>query len=764
MKTFLTLLLCNAIMISSVFASIEHSDSGGLANCMTALEQDVSMPDTESSGTTNFDRLVTTLRTCIEAKPTSDKLRVQLGWLYGQQLLQAIRAIPRSALAERKTAAVRWMQLGIAEFNEAVHLNPRNDIAWFLLAAMQSDMGEAKDALASYRNAAQVGGKAVEYWFLAMQLNKFERYDDAIAAAEKALEGNPKQAGAWIEMGIARAKLGRLDEARQAADKAVRLQPKDGLVLQQAARIYRLIKRLPESDALLQQALAANPDLAETYCVMARNACDQGNLTQALENAQATLRLEPGHAEAFNTIGRVHEQRGELEQALQAFQTAHKMLPMATDYQLNVAIVFERLNRLVEAEDAYRETCRIAPNEPLGVEALSGFLQRCNRDEEAIAILNTALRAGCTNNAMLQNMGTSLMRTRRNSEALPYLEQVAHENPTNYMTLRNLAQCYKIVHSNFQAVATFQQTIGLCATNWEDHALLGLCLCNLGNLKTSEDEYREAIKWMPTNSVWRDGTTLDMLGVVMKQQGRSAEAIAEIMKFQDANPTNQRSCSLLAECHRLAGDIRSAQKVLRRGLEVLPDAADLWAQLANVEIEIDPPNAMKCAQHALALCPSNFLAHCTLGYLNKTFQHDMAASKTNYEAAIRDNPERKEPYNALGEMFGKAGDVDTAERYFLKSLEIDTTDSTALTSEGYARYLKHDYVGAIDYHARAIAADPKCGLAHYNMALACLETGEYERGIEHWHKAKEVGCKVNERLLQKLEQGRKAIESQPTRL
>jgi tetratricopeptide (TPR) repeat protein len=356
------------------------------------------------------------------------------------------------------------------------------------------------------------------------------------------------------------------------------------------------------------------------------------------------------------------------------------------------------------------------------------------------------------------------MRIYRHNEALPYLEQVAHENPTNYMTLRNLARCYKIVLSNFQAVATFQQTIGLCATNWEDHALLGLCLCNLGNLKTSEDEYREAIKWMPTNSVWREETTLDMLGVVIKQRERSAEAIAEIMKFQDANPTNQRSCSLLAECHRLAGDIRSAQKVLRRGLEVLPEATDLWAQLANVEIEIDPPDAMKCAQHALALCPSNFLAHCTLAYLNKTFQHDMAASKTNYEAAIRDNPERKEPYNALGEMFGKAGDVDTAERYFLKSLEIDTTDSTALTSEGYARYLKHDYVGAIDYHARAIAADPKCGLAHYNMALACLETGEYERGIEHWHKAKEVGCKVNERLLQKLEQGRKAIESQPTRL
>ena len=81
---------------------------------------------------------------------------------------------------------------------------------------------------------------------------------------------------------------------------------------------------------------------------------------------------------------------------------------------------------------------------------------------------------------------------------------------------------------------------------------------------------------------------------------------------------------------------------------------------------------------------------------------------------------------------------------------------TFLTSLGYARYLKHDYAGAVVFHARAIEANSNFGLAHFNLALACLETGEYQRGIAHWHKAREAGYKGNEKLLQILEERKRA--------
>lgn len=610
---FFVLVLSRFIACPSTLASVEHLEGGsGFATYLDAMARDGNIQDNGHFDATNLDVLVTALRTRIAADPTSDKLRVQLAWFYEVRAHQAPKLQTPGKSEDADAVIGRCRRDSISELAEAIRLNPQNDLAWFLQGLIRIETGETDAGIADCRRASQIGRRTWEYWVLAGVLNATEQYTDAAAAAEKALEVDPRYARALIELGIARAKLGRSDAARQAADEAIHLQPKDGRTLQQAARIYRLNGNLTNSETLLQRANVAAPGLWETFSLMARNACDQGRLAQAAENAQAALRLNPRDAESFCIIGRVHNARGEFEDALHAFQKAGRLAPKISGHQINLGLVLERLNRFAEAEAAFQLAFTLAPGKP---EILSNFLLRRGRNEESVALLQRACDA--------------------------------------------------------------------CPSNW--------------NIRIR-----------------------------------------------------------LADVCLNRGDPRAAEKLLQQGVESFPNVADLWGALAHVKAKTDPSGVPGCAQRALALCPTNYSAHFALGYWNKTFQHDMLAAKTNYEAAIQDAPGRKEPLVGLGVMFGASGDLDASERYFKQALEIDPKDSGVLTSLGYGRYLRRDYPGAVAYHERAIAADSKNGLAHYNMALAFLETGEYARGLTHWHKAKEVGYKVDARLLQELEKRQKA--------
>lgn len=749
------LLLCGLLACAPVFATSDHSEAGVHINVMAALAQEGRVIEDGSAGTTNLDLLVTTLRERLATNATSDRLHTQLAWVYETRASQAMKDAGASDFADRKTAASGWRRQGISELKDAVRLNSRNDFAWLLLGHMQYEIGELDAALVCCRHSTNIGGTATAFWITACLLNAAEQYADAQEAAEKALARDSQCANAWVEAGIARAKLGKMDAALRAADAAVRLQPKDALILQQAARIYRLAEKFPASNALAQRANVAAPQLAENYCILARNACDLGNFTQAVENARATLQLDPFHSEAFNTIGRAYLSLGEYEASLRAFQDASKLQPQSIGYQSNVATAYEKLGRFAEAEDIFRRISTLAPGSPEWVVALSGFLERRERDNEAIVILDHAIRAGITNTGVLQNMGNALQKVGRYRDALPYLEQLAQSCPTNCAFLANLAQCYRRLNFNVQAAATWRQVNELCPTNWDYRGQFAECLAKTGHLLAAEKACREALDLAPTTNRLHDVITFQLYSIVMGQ-GRKAEAIDGFNRLLDSSPSNHIVRIFVADSLRQAGDMHAMEKVLLRGIEIAPDNADLWAKLAELKMHVEPAEAGRCAQRALALCPTNFVAHYALGFWNCTYQHDMVAAKANYEAAIRDDPARKEVYVGLGVMLGTAGDIDGCETNLLKALSIDPTDAEILTSLGYERYQRHDYAGAAAYHARAITADPKHGRAHFNLALACLETGEYGRGIAHWHLAREVGYKGTERLLQELERRQRA--------
>jgi tetratricopeptide (TPR) repeat protein len=60
---------------------------------------------------------------------------------------------------------------------------------------------------------------------IGVSLSYFGRYEDAVAAYERAIEIDPQHAWSWYNKGIALGKLGRDEESKEAFEKAHEIDP-----------------------------------------------------------------------------------------------------------------------------------------------------------------------------------------------------------------------------------------------------------------------------------------------------------------------------------------------------------------------------------------------------------------------------------------------------------------------------------------------------------------------------------------------------------
>lgn len=133
----------------------------------------------------------------------------------------------RSLLGARRLESGRVPE-AIAEFEEALHLDPRNIEAHNNLGHVFRLQGRLPEALAQFREAARLApsNDLVEL-NLANTLEDLGQGDEALPHYRRALALNPDAAGAHNDFGAALASRGLIDEAIEHFSRAVELRPDD---------------------------------------------------------------------------------------------------------------------------------------------------------------------------------------------------------------------------------------------------------------------------------------------------------------------------------------------------------------------------------------------------------------------------------------------------------------------------------------------------------------------------------------------------------
>jgi len=171
-----------------------------------------------------------------------------------------------SALIREAEASLADGRLEQAEraLAEIVRLNPREHLAWSLLASLALQRGEADVALAHAQRAHELDRRNAAYLnLLAVAQADAGQLDRAEAAVRRALRAQPTYAEAHYNLGKVLEKRGDLAAARRAYERALALDPRYPGARGNYALVLQRLGELGQAVDVLQAAVADDP--ADTH-------------------------------------------------------------------------------------------------------------------------------------------------------------------------------------------------------------------------------------------------------------------------------------------------------------------------------------------------------------------------------------------------------------------------------------------------------------------------------------------------------------------
>jgi tetratricopeptide (TPR) repeat protein len=223
-------------------------------------------------------------------------------------------------------------------------------------------------------------------------LCKSERYEEAVAAFQDALRGDPAFSSAYLGLGVAYSGLGRHDAAVDALQQAIRLRPRQaeahynlGVALQRAGR-------LEDAAPPLQKAVALEPDYAAAWYNLGWTYARVGAYGKALDAYRHALRLRPDDAAALSGLGTTYGNLERWAEAVEALERAAslKAADAGTHYDLGRA--YAKLGRSRDAAEAYQRAVRLRPDFGAAYFSLGLALGDLGQNAGAIEAFRGALR------------------------------------------------------------------------------------------------------------------------------------------------------------------------------------------------------------------------------------------------------------------------------------------------------------------------------------------------------------------------------------
>jgi tetratricopeptide (TPR) repeat protein len=285
----------------------------------------------------------------------------------------------------------------IAAYDKAIALDPNNAVTWAGQAYVLEKLRRYEEALTSYNRAVQI--KADYTMALVGQckmLNKTRQYEPAAAACDLAIQGDGswREAGiaeGWTQRSIALTGQGKFEDAMAAANRAVGLNEQYAEAWNYRGVIFWYLKQYPEAIASMQRAIAIDPTYAQAWANQAAVLRTLGQYESALSAYDQAIGVEPRNDEFWANRSVTLWSLGWYDEAIVSADRSILLNPDSAQAWYNRAAALYALSEYSEALTAYH---RVTEIEPKNVHALTGagiVLAQLKRYDEAKASLEAAL-------------------------------------------------------------------------------------------------------------------------------------------------------------------------------------------------------------------------------------------------------------------------------------------------------------------------------------------------------------------------------------
>lgn len=181
----------------------------------------------------------------------------------------------------------------------------------------------------------------------------WQRYDDALANADKALQIDPRYSEVWTLKGTILNKIGRYQDAMAFCERAIELDSFDDHAWTEKGYALYQMKEYDDSLRCFDRALAINPNSSTALGSKAHILLSLNRFDESISAYEDAIRINPGNAEFWNNLGYCLDKKSRYNEALKAYDKAIRLEPDDKDTWKNKGYTLQNLGRTLEANAAF---------------------------------------------------------------------------------------------------------------------------------------------------------------------------------------------------------------------------------------------------------------------------------------------------------------------------------------------------------------------------------------------------------------------------
>lgn len=323
----------------------------------------------------DFRQAKSVLRSHIEATNGEGHplARALLDEVNGNAKLDLLITEPRQGLAEvfyglgEALTSEGGVAVGVLYLQMALYLDPKQP---FALAALAN----AHEATKRYQAAIEVykripGGTGLQTAIdirRGLNLNSLDRVDEATELLERVAQQDPDDVKSLEALGNIMRSRKRYDDAARYYSRVIDtlgdLEASDWVYFYSRGTCYERLKRWPEAEKDLQQALELNPDQPLALNYLGYSWIDQNrNLQEGLKLIEKAVALKPDDGYIVDSLGWAHYKLGNFSRAVGLLEQAVELRPEDPVLNDHLGDAYWRVGRHREARFQWDQAVSLNP-------------------------------------------------------------------------------------------------------------------------------------------------------------------------------------------------------------------------------------------------------------------------------------------------------------------------------------------------------------------------------------------------------------------
>ncbi len=502
--------------------------------------------------------------------------------------------------------------------------------------------------------------------------------------------------------------------------------------------------------------------------------------TKALAQFEKLLQKDPTNAASQYAIASALLKSGKTTEALPFATKAYQLDKTNKFYGLQLAEIYVKQKRYADAEVIYENILKTSTdNAEYGVELAAIYLFD-DKPDKALETYDRVEKVMGMNEEITRQKQRIYLKQNKIDLAVAEAEKLIAAEPGDDDYLIEGAELLIANDRPPQAVNWLEKALKINPDNAQAHIMLADVYQKQGNLQKCSQE----LTYVFANPNLDAGSKARVLASYVNVAGDNPAAKQDALRLArelgKTAPNEPKAQVMLAELLMQQNQKAEARDAYIRAVRTDPSVYEVWGAILQIDNDLNQIDSLLThSEKALEVFPTQGLFWYSNGVANlakKSYQPAVDAleesrklSAGNVELTTAINAQLGDAYNAIGDNAKSDEAYELALKqdplndlvmnnysYFLslrnekmdralqlstKLVERNPTNPTFLDTHAWVLYIRKDYTKARQFLEKAVAADPAAVsgtiIEHYGDAL--YKTGEREKAVEQWKRAKAKG-------------------------